>query len=519
MPSQMELYNLARQYRETLKRRFEKLNAVNSPDVATRFSNMSSTKYKDGTNDPRGVMLNYGESISESDLDRLIERSGGNPYARQLRDMQSGGGGGRRSSSERNASVSRLVNKNAKSLVQQLADEYKAKTDEANAANEARYQQGLGELSTLRERGMNEIANWGQYEDTTTRKNYDENIQNQLQMLQDRGLGNDTIGVAFQGKNEFDRDLALQGLSERISARNAEADRAYTGDIVNFVEKRNDIAPDMSQLYELAMKYGQSGDGQGFDGGQGQMGGGQQQAPQKNYNNNFAATFGAPVSAAALGGGGGLFNNPLGITLNQWSSGSANANPSAQPIRRDPEVMKWNKLKRALDNRDKQGTARENNLAELQRQAQRREQRAAAESQQRWDGVKGAAQNVRDTARGFGQAFANGPKLPQVPSWAGDAYRRAQSRAQNSADWDSYEWYNEPQMPIGAGMGGGGRTVPSGYQRQQSSDIFDRLQSSDIYSRPQSSDIYNRQTPEDFYQPQAPAYQRPSSSSFYQRAY
>ena len=261
------LYQKSMQYQEQMKKYLTQLSGGGKARPGTTSPGwMNGAIPNQGTSLPGGLNLQWGQSPNEQQVMDFIEKSGGNPYARQMRNMARGQG-----TSSLNglpASISRgvkqEVEKNGSALIEELSKAYQDKVDEANAANEYRYQQGLGELGTLRDRGLNDVANWGQYEGEVTKEQYDSALQDQLQMLTDRGLGNDTISAAFKGKNARDKRLALQNLSERVSDRTAQYDKGYTNDMVGFIERRNDVAPDMRELYALAEKYGQSGNGEGF---------------------------------------------------------------------------------------------------------------------------------------------------------------------------------------------------------------------------------------------------------------
>lgn len=150
-------------------------------------------------------------------------------------------------------------------LFEQLVAGFQAKMDEANAANIKRYDEGHRELSDLRLRNQDRVANWGKAAETDTQNRMQETLGNQRTELASRGLQNSSIFPAFEGKIAQRTNEELQRISEMRDARASEYDTRDTNALTGWVERRVDKAPSYDQLVGLAMQYGRSGMGQGID--------------------------------------------------------------------------------------------------------------------------------------------------------------------------------------------------------------------------------------------------------------
>lgn len=149
------------------------------------------------------------------------------------------------------------------SMLEKLIADSQAKEEEANYQNQLRYDQVLNNQNQLYGRTMGEVDNWG----NTQKQLNDEKAAETLSAIKAdmaaRGIANSNVTPAFQQRNARDLALTQQDLSERKSARRIGYDTALTQDQNAFIERRNDVGPDQNALMQLALQYGQSGNGTG----------------------------------------------------------------------------------------------------------------------------------------------------------------------------------------------------------------------------------------------------------------
>lgn len=148
------------------------------------------------------------------------------------------------------------------------AQQFQGAMDDANRANEQRYQQilsGYDDLMAQTQGVFDQQANVARQD---VEQNYRNNMANAYQQLVGRGFGNSSY-LATQGAGATRRrntDLA------RIGANQAAQQAALNADIgmrqLGVMENRADVGPDYAQLYQMMNDLGQSGmGGGGFGGG------------------------------------------------------------------------------------------------------------------------------------------------------------------------------------------------------------------------------------------------------------
>lgn len=250
---------------------------ASSPNVMDPFG--ISSPSMQGYNFRRGVMP------SETEINRYLDSLA--PYKKPkfgpspVSAMQRKAGFGRQDKLGRDRQAAQLAEESGatpgSSLFNQLVESYKSKIDEANAANEKRYAEMHGELTDLRTRNQDRVGNWG----IAAQADIDERMQtalgNQRAELAARGLQNSSILPAFEGQVAQRTAREQQRVSEMRDERASEYDTRDTNNLVGAVERREDVAPDYNNLIQLAMKYGESGQGQGMAALQGQIEGLKQQ--------------------------------------------------------------------------------------------------------------------------------------------------------------------------------------------------------------------------------------------------
>jgi len=263
------------------------------------FDKEFNKKYHGGA-----VPMKYGQSISPAKWDQYVESIGGNPYSKEryyakfpqqapgrqgmirpqsdgyqppatagagvgagdyLQQMADAGQGyGQR---QQYAPSGDIYEKDDQSgdLFADFLEETERLKDEANAANIERYDEGKGELTTLRDRNMERVANWGEAAQGDLEERMEESLGTNKASLSAKGLGGSSVIPAFAGRNARDTARETQRISEQVDDRSAKYDMQMTGNLVNFIKERNDIPPDYASFAQLAEKFGLGNEGQGFD--------------------------------------------------------------------------------------------------------------------------------------------------------------------------------------------------------------------------------------------------------------
>jgi hypothetical protein len=208
--------------------------------------------------------VKYGVDPTPAEVAKYVEETGGDPYAAKLKKVmeRSKSDKSRESLRQRLQNTAGAQGSSQQSVVDQMLGDVKAKIDEANAANDARYDEVKGSNQALYGRVMGEVDNWGGVQSQLNEENAAESLSNQKAYLAARGLSNSNVLPAFQARNDRDLALTQQDLSERKSARRIAYDTDLTNNANAFIERRNDIAPDMAPYYNIALQYAKSGAGQ-----------------------------------------------------------------------------------------------------------------------------------------------------------------------------------------------------------------------------------------------------------------
>ena len=268
----------------------------------------------------------YGSSIGDKELLQWAARNPSPDVNTILSAMNRGGGSGRGARSAQSA----RGQQGPMSIVEQLYEKYQKAMDDAFAANDARYAEAKGiyegrqkettdELKALRDRTLGGMEGYGDAQKKLLDQQFRETLANQTAGLNAQGLG--SISAAFAGRNAFDLALAKGLLNDRIADRKIAQDVQLTNNLANmnaqtsadtasFIERAQDVAPDFNQLANLAMQVARGNYGQGYNQGQGAVGGGS-----------------APMNVARAGGGGAFMPvvmNPYGQAMGMHMQGLAN---------------------------------------------------------------------------------------------------------------------------------------------------------------------------------------------------
>lgn len=142
-----------------------------------------------------------------------------------------------------------------------LGASYQQAMNNANQANEARYQDILRGYQERYARNMDMLAGRGAQEGQDISDRYRSQEAQRRQQLIGRGLGNSTVVNTMQMGNERERANDLGRLNERIRQQTLAADAGLTGDTLQFMERRTDAQPDVRLLAQLAQGMGSAGYG------------------------------------------------------------------------------------------------------------------------------------------------------------------------------------------------------------------------------------------------------------------
>jgi hypothetical protein len=204
-----------------------------------------------------------GQDPTPAEVMDYIEATGGDPAAKKLKKMME------RSKSDKSRETLRKrlqgqagATTQGGSVVDQMLQGAWNSLQEANAANDARGEKIETSNEGLYGRVMGKVGDWGGVQSKLNEERAAESLSEQKAYLAARGLSNSNVLPAFQARNDRDLALTQQDLSERKSAREISYDVDLTNNANAFIERRNDIAPDMAPYYQIAMQYAKSGAGQ-----------------------------------------------------------------------------------------------------------------------------------------------------------------------------------------------------------------------------------------------------------------
>ena len=283
----------------------------------------------------RGLTFKFNETANDKQLEQFIAQQKGTkrrgPNRGLVTDATKNPATARRKGAVRRAAGTR-EKKDAETAIEKFFREAEEKIEEANNANETRYNQIMGDLDARYNRVMDRIGNFGVAARADLQERAAEALGNIHANLSARGLGNSTVLAAFQQRNARDLAREQQRLSETVDTRAMNADMQMTSDKAGFMERREDVAPDWGQLQEMAMKYGVGNEGRGFNAQEDQAE--QVQGPtrlltQNDYRNQGGGQWAPPPGAVAAGRNRGPLMlggfNPMGILNNMAGMGAYEA--------------------------------------------------------------------------------------------------------------------------------------------------------------------------------------------------
>lgn len=197
-------------------------------------------------------------------------------------------------------------------LLQQMNRQYQNSYNEAKAANEQRYNQGMQGWDTLTRQTMRANRNIGNARAGELNRQFDALRGGAQQGLVDRGMAGSTIAPSVNAGIERQRGYALNDLNDQNAARRVGLMAQMGQGKLGFLERRQDSYPDMGQFAQLAMAMGAAGPNWGRNVGGGGMpagmwgGGGQRPMWGGGGGNQFGrfpqGAFKQPEPAMPKGG-------------------------------------------------------------------------------------------------------------------------------------------------------------------------------------------------------------------------
>jgi hypothetical protein len=177
-------------------------------------------------------------------------------------------------------------------------DTWKQMMDAANAKNEERYNDINSGYTSARERANAQLDSLGNQQRADTNTAFDRNKGQLAQSMVSRGLTNSTVQDSLMKGNERTRGESLARLAEALTQQRLNTEYGMTKDQLGFMERREDVQPDMGLFAKLMEAYGGGGGG-----------------AMVNMGNPFAG--GNVIDFRGYGGGGGGYMSPGG-----WGGGS-----------------------------------------------------------------------------------------------------------------------------------------------------------------------------------------------------
>jgi hypothetical protein len=225
------------------------------------------------SNPNQGFSLQSGRMPSDTEVSNFINKMmGGNPYEKALKNggaatstpaatvpAKRGYGGGfgtPGSGGTSSGGGSSAPQAEPNQLFERMMMAAQGKMDEANAANIARYDEGKGELTGIRTRNQDRATNWGIAAQADVAEQMKNALLDSEASLAARGLGGSTIQDSFRMAEAQKTAREQQRISEMRDSRASDYDTRDTGNLVGFIERREDTGPDYMQLMQMAQQHG-----------------------------------------------------------------------------------------------------------------------------------------------------------------------------------------------------------------------------------------------------------------------
>lgn len=152
---------------------------------------------------------------------------------------------------------------------QELYQQFQQAMDQANANNQARYEDIVAGYQQNQQQISDYLTNQGQQQQEDIGRQYERFGAQNEQDLISRGLGNTTVRTSTQRGIEEDRGRALRNSQEQIDRQRLQYETAAQQGLLNFMERRTDAGPNYGDLANLAQGLGSAGGGTGGGSGTG----------------------------------------------------------------------------------------------------------------------------------------------------------------------------------------------------------------------------------------------------------
>lgn len=188
----------------------------------------------------------------------------------------------------------------------EILDTYRNLQEEANRANQQRYNQLLGTIDTGRDTVMDLLGDLGESQFGRIDQTRQRERGRAEQDLISRGLGNTTIRESVLRGVEDDAQRAQSELTEQISRQKAGAETDFTRMLASAIEGRSDVGPDLAMMAQLMQQAASGPSGTLHTGLSANARAGRDAFgnPMGRYSSGGGGTSGYGLTGGGSGGGG-----------------------------------------------------------------------------------------------------------------------------------------------------------------------------------------------------------------------
>lgn len=181
------------------------------------------------------------------------------------------------------------IGTNPLQLLTALIQQNQQGQNDAKQANESRYDDILNLFGLTRGRVMGNLSQLGNQQISDANKAYDDQRNNLMTDLADRGLSGSTKRIAVEDATKRERDAAVNRIQDSLLQNLSNADERFTDKATGVMERRSDPYPATGDIGGMISQL--------VGAFPGALGGGQQ-GPQPHYNNGGSAGTYGPTQAA-----------------------------------------------------------------------------------------------------------------------------------------------------------------------------------------------------------------------------
>lgn len=140
-----------------------------------------------------------------------------------------------------------------------LMADYAAKYNEARGSNIARYDEGKQGYQDRYDRNIKLLDNSGAQQMADIRNRADAAKGANRTRLADLGLSGTTVGASLDAGVDREANAATSRAQEQINQQKIQTDAQLSGDKLGFIERRNDLYPDLGSYASLIGSLGAAG--------------------------------------------------------------------------------------------------------------------------------------------------------------------------------------------------------------------------------------------------------------------